>query len=181
MAQWYVFNNFSIIKHRHQIWDHFVIPVFKVEITNWPWILPQITSKIRKLALVFFLMNFQFWKKNILFIYHSSANSFCPWIVSYLELFPLLNSFHTFMYCNQRSPNSKKNSFHGNYSRKYGMKNSICESMLLFQIFMSYIFAFLILFFFTNFHIVLWHLSFFSQDFFFNLLCQTLATWGKIY
>ena len=47
--------------------------------------------------------------------YCISANSFLPWIV---------NSFHTFMYCHQKSqyirPNSKKNSFHGNYSRKYG-------------------------------------------------------------
>ena len=34
------------------------------------------------------------------------------------------NSFHTFMYCDKRSqyirPNSKKNSFRENYSRKYG-------------------------------------------------------------
>ena len=53
-AQCCVFNNSSIVKHRHQIWDQFVIPVFKTEITNWSWILPQFTSLIRKLALVFF-------------------------------------------------------------------------------------------------------------------------------
>ena len=54
IAQCCVFNNSSIVKHRHQIWDQFVIPVFKTEITNWSWILPQFTSLIRKLALVFF-------------------------------------------------------------------------------------------------------------------------------
>ena len=41
------------------------------------------------------------------------------------EQFPSLNSFRTFMHCDQRSqyirPNSKKNSFRGNYSRKYGI------------------------------------------------------------
>ena len=41
-----------------------------------------------------------------------------------LEYFPPLNSFRTFMYCDQRSqyirPKSKKNSFRGNYMRKYG-------------------------------------------------------------
>ena len=45
-------------------------------------------------------------------------------IVSALKYFPLLNSFCTFIYCNQRSQcirqNSKKNSFRRNYSRKYG-------------------------------------------------------------
>ena len=45
-------------------------------------------------------------------------------IVSALEYFPPLNKFRTFMYCHQRSQyirlNSKKNSFRGNYSRKYG-------------------------------------------------------------
>ena len=38
--------------------------------------------------------------------------------------FPPFNSFRTFMYCQQSSQyirsNSKKNSFRGNYSRKYG-------------------------------------------------------------
>ena len=47
-----------------------------------------------------------------------------PHIVSALEQFPPLNSFRTCMYCYQRSQyirlNSKKNSFRGNYSRKYG-------------------------------------------------------------
>ena len=47
-----------------------------------------------------------------------------PRMVSALEYFPPLNSYRTFMYCEQRSqyirPNSKKNSFRGNYSRKYG-------------------------------------------------------------
>ena len=42
-----------------------------------------------------------------------------PRIVSGLEYFPLLNSFRTFMYCDIR-PNSKNNSFRGNYLRKYG-------------------------------------------------------------
>ena len=38
------------------------------------------------------------------------------------EQFPPLNSFRTFIYCDQYiRPNSKKNSFRGNYSRKYGM------------------------------------------------------------
>ena len=43
----------------------------------------------------------------------------------YPRIVPPLNSFPTFMYCEQRSqyirPNSKMNSFHGNYSRKYGI------------------------------------------------------------
>ena len=47
-----------------------------------------------------------------------------PHIVSALEQFPPLNSFRTCMYCYQRSQyirlNSKKHSFRGNYSRKYG-------------------------------------------------------------
>ena len=47
--------------------------------------------------------------------YRISANSFRPWIVSA----PVCTQ-----YCDQRSQyirlNSKKNSFHGNYSRKYG-------------------------------------------------------------
>ena len=42
-----------------------------------------------------------------------------------LKRFPPLNSFRTFMYCDQRSqyirPISKKNGFRGNYSRKYGI------------------------------------------------------------
>ena len=46
-----------------------------------------------------------------------------PHIVSALEQFPPLNSFRRFMYCHQRSqyirPKSKKNSFRGNYTRKY--------------------------------------------------------------
>ena len=50
-AQWCVFNNYSLDKHRHQIWDHFL----KTEITNWPWILPQFTTKNEKLH---FLMDF---------------------------------------------------------------------------------------------------------------------------
>ena len=54
-------------------------------------------------------------------------NTVFPRIVSALEQFPPLNSFRTFMYCNQRSqyirPNSKKNSFRGNYSRKYGIRH----------------------------------------------------------
>ena len=45
-------------------------------------------------------------------------------IVSALEQFPPLNSFRTCMCCDQRSQyirlNSKKNSFRGNYLRKYG-------------------------------------------------------------
>ena len=53
------------------------------------------------------------------------AGTIFPRIVSTLKQFPPLNSFRTFMYCNQRSqyirPNSKKNSFRGNYMRKYGI------------------------------------------------------------
>ena len=48
-------------------------------------------------------------------------------ILNFLEQVPPLNSFRTFMYCHQRSqymrPISKKNSFHGNYSRKYGSQS----------------------------------------------------------
>ena len=62
-----VFNNSSIVKHRHQIWDQFVIPVFKTEITNWSWILPQFTSLIRKLALVFFFDGFLGFQKKKFF------------------------------------------------------------------------------------------------------------------
>ena len=62
-----VFNNSSIVKHRHQIWDQFVIPVFKTEITNWSWILPQFTSLIRKLALVFFFDGFLGFRKKKFF------------------------------------------------------------------------------------------------------------------
>ena len=47
-----------------------------------------------------------------------------PRIVYALTQFPPLNSFCTFMYCDQRSqyikPNSIKNSFRRNYLRKYG-------------------------------------------------------------
>ena len=59
-AQWCVFNNYSLDKHRHQIWDHFLISVLKTEITNWPWILPQFTTKNWKMALVFFFDGFHF-------------------------------------------------------------------------------------------------------------------------
>ena len=62
-----VFNNSSTVKHRHQIWDQFVIPVFKTEITNWSWILPQFTSLIRKLALVFFFDGFLGFQKKSFF------------------------------------------------------------------------------------------------------------------
>ena len=34
-AQWCIFNNYSLDKHRHQIWDQFLISVLKTEITNW--------------------------------------------------------------------------------------------------------------------------------------------------
>ena len=54
-----------------------------------------------------------------------------PRIVSALKQFPPLNSFRTCMYCHQRSQyirlNSKKNSFRGNYSRKYGKRNKTSE------------------------------------------------------
>ena len=59
-----------------------------------------------------------------------------PRIVSALEQFPPLNSFRICMYCDQRSQyirlNSKKNSFRGNYSRKYGkylhsLNLDVCE------------------------------------------------------
>ena len=42
-AQWWLFNHFSLVKHRHQIWDRFLISVFNWK--NWPWILPQFTTK----------------------------------------------------------------------------------------------------------------------------------------
>ena len=41
-------------------------------------------------------------------------------IVSALEKFPSFKSFRTCMYCDQRL-NSKKNSFRGNYLRRYGI------------------------------------------------------------
>ena len=31
-AQWCVFNNYSLDKHRHQIWDHIVISVLKTDL-----------------------------------------------------------------------------------------------------------------------------------------------------
>ena len=49
---------------------------------------------------------------------NSQIPYFCKW-------FPPLNSFRACMYCDQRWQyirlNSKKNSFRGNYSRKYGI------------------------------------------------------------
>ena len=58
-------------------------------------------------------------------VIHLHLGTVFPQIVSALEQFPPLNSFCTFMYCHQRSqyirPSSKKNSFRGNYSRKYGI------------------------------------------------------------
>ena len=114
-----VFNNFSIVKHRHQFWDWISISVFKVEITKWPWISPQFTSIIQKLALVFFF------------------DGFC---VSWKKIFSslLFQKKSLFIY----------------------IKN-LSESTLLFQNFMTYIFALLIFFIITSFHSVLWHLSFF--------------------
>ena len=142
-AQCCVFNNSSIVKHRHQIWDQFVIPVFKTEITNWSWILPQFTSLIRKLALVFF-----FW-----------------WIFGF----------------------SKKKFFQPSFRKKklFIYKQNLSESTLLFQNFMTYIFALLIFFIIMSFHSVLWHLSFFLMEkrnknmlskIFFWFFCQTFAT-----
>ena len=90
-AQCCIFNNFSMVKHRHQFWDWISISVFKVEITNWPWISPQFTSIIRKLALVFFFDGFWvFWKKiffkflkiSILWpltFYSDPALAYCDW------------------------------------------------------------------------------------------------------
>ena len=56
---------------------------------------------------------------------HPITDTVLPHIVSALEQFPTLNSFRTFMYYDQRSqyirPSSKKNSFRGNYMRKYGI------------------------------------------------------------
>ena len=57
-AQRCIFNNYSLDKHRHQIWDHFLISVLKTEITNWPWILPQFTTSIWKMTLVSFFDGF---------------------------------------------------------------------------------------------------------------------------
>jgi len=53
-----IFNNYSLDKHRHQIWDHSHILVLKTEITNWPWILPKFTTSNRKMALVSFFDGF---------------------------------------------------------------------------------------------------------------------------
>ena len=142
-AQCCVFNNSSIVKHRHQIWDQFVIPVFKTEITNWSWILPQFTSLIRKLALVFFFAGFLGFRKKKFFSL-------------------LLEKKLLFIY-----------------------KQNLSESTLLFQNFMTYIFALLIFFIITSFHSVLWHLSFFLmkkrkknmlKKIFFWFFCQTFAT-----
>ena len=63
-AQWCIFNNYSLDKHRHQIWDHFLISVLKTEITNWPWILPQFTTSNRKMALVPFFGRISFKNNN---------------------------------------------------------------------------------------------------------------------
>ena len=54
------FNNYSLDKHRHQFWDHFLISVLKTEITNWPWILPQFTTSNQKMALVSFIDVYHF-------------------------------------------------------------------------------------------------------------------------
>ena len=109
-----VFNNSSIAKHRHQIWDQFVIPVFKTEITNWSWILPQFTSLIRKLALVFFFMDFWVFEKKSffslllekknLFIYKQnlsestlSIQNFMTYIFALLIFF-IIMSFHSVLW-----------------------------------------------------------------------------------
>ena len=48
------------------------------------------------------------------------------------------NSFRTCMYCYQRSHyirlNSKKNSFRGNYSRKYGLRKKLGNCRLIFRL-----------------------------------------------
>ena len=55
-AQWWVFNIYSLEKHRPL--SHYSFnSVLKTEITNWPWILPQLTTKIRKITLDFYLMD----------------------------------------------------------------------------------------------------------------------------
>ena len=106
-----IFNNFSIVKHRHQFWDWISISVFKVEITKWPWISPQFTSIIRKLALVFFFDEFCVsWKKifssllfqkKSLFIYIKNLSestllfqNFKSYIFDFLIFF-LITSFHS--------------------------------------------------------------------------------------
>ena len=65
-----------------------------------------------------------------------------PRIVSALEYFPPLNCFRTSMYCHQRSQYirspSKKYSFRGNYSRKYGILFIMSFSSIIFhQIFVE--------------------------------------------
>ena len=78
-----VFNNYSLDKHRHQMWKHFDIWALKVEITNWPWILPQTATKILKSAL-----DFSWWisfEKKIKTISKGISNSKCDvgiWILS---------------------------------------------------------------------------------------------------
>ena len=69
--------------------------------------------------------------QTILFLLVQKSVTVFPHIVSALEQFPPLNSFRRFMYCHQRSqyirPKSKKNSFCGNYMRKYGTSFQVCN------------------------------------------------------
>ena len=97
-AQWCVFNNYSLDKHRHQIWDHFLILVLKTEITNWPWILQQFTTKNRKMALAFFLTDFiskwLFWKS--LFFWEKKI-TFHTW-KKYFKVTLLLQNFKSYVF-----------------------------------------------------------------------------------
>ena len=47
-AQWCIFNNYSLDKHICTSKLRPLISVLKTEITNWPWILPQLTTKNQK-------------------------------------------------------------------------------------------------------------------------------------
>jgi hypothetical protein len=55
--------------------------------------------------------------------YHISSYSFRPWIVSSLEYFPHIYVLWPLALCTVTFgfPSSKKNSFRGNYMRKYGI------------------------------------------------------------
>ena len=110
-AQCCIFNNFSMVKHRHQFWDWISISVFKVEITKWPWILPQFTSIIRKIGTCLFsrwilgflkkiIFQSSFPKKINFYIYKNLSEStqvfqnFKSYIFAFLIFF-LITSFHS--------------------------------------------------------------------------------------
>ena len=129
---------FSIYQNKH--WtirrrdDHIVVPSSNHNKWKIDWLLvihyTKASLKRKQVSIkgfVFFLIHFL--RKNMFsgfaFVPTFFRVTVFPRIVSALEQFPPLNSFRTCMYCDQRSQyirlNSKKNSFRGNYSRKYGI------------------------------------------------------------